>query len=59
MNRAKAIQIARSGDFRGCEIHELELIVKLTGSKKAVSELARRISRYGNFVKDEHGNLRR
>ncbi len=58
MTRARAQQILATGNFDGCDMRDLELVATLTGSKKAVAEVRRRLSRLGSLLRDEQGRLR-
>ena len=58
MTKAKALELAKLGDFSVCSFADVEDIVRLTGSKKATAERLRRVEAMGQFVKDGRGVLR-
>jgi len=58
MTKAKALELAKLGDFSGCSFADVEDIVRLTGSKKAIAERLRRVEAMGQFVKTDRGVLR-
>lgn len=58
MTKTKALLIAKSKDFGGYTLYDLEQIFNFTGSKEANKLRRKKIDAMGDLVKDEFGNLR-